>query len=96
MEADTAFTDVHQELAQEGQTSAPTLEDKVNHHFVSLINKDGELYELDGSKLFPISHGKTSEETFLKDAAVVCKKFMERDPSEVRFTIMAVTQTQED
>ncbi|VVC90520.1 unnamed protein product [Leptidea sinapis] len=79
----------HKELAQEGQTQANPNE-PVNHHFITFVHKDGSLYELDGRKAFPINHGPTTAETFLEDAAKVCKEFMARDPNEVRFTIMAL------
>lgn len=55
----------HDELAHEGQTEA-NLNDPVNHHFVAFVEHNGELYELDGRKSFPISHGKTSSETLLE------------------------------
>lgn len=93
LENDLAFTETHHELAQEGQTTANP-EEQVNHHFIALVNKDGELYELDGRKSFPIKHGATNEETFLEDAAKICKTFMARDPDEVRFTVIALTPTQ--
>lgn len=83
----------HKELAQEGQTSTPGADDVVIHHFITLIHKDGALYELDGRKSFPINHGPTTENSLLEDAAKVCKEFMARDPSEVRFTVMALTAT---
>lgn len=72
----------------------PNIDDKINHHFIALIEKNGVLYELDGRKNFPIKHGNTSAETFLDDAAKVCKQFMARDPEEVRFTVIALTATQ--
>ncbi|KAJ8919734.1 hypothetical protein NQ315_006262 [Exocentrus adspersus] len=56
----------HQEMAMEGQTEANPNE-QVNHHFVAFVEKDGNLYELDGRKDFPINHGPTSQETFLED-----------------------------
>ncbi|KAG4066377.1 hypothetical protein HA402_000601 [Bradysia odoriphaga] len=73
------------------EESSETSSDGVNLHFVAFIEKDGELYELDGLKSFPIKHGPTTKETFLKDAAKVCKEFMARDPDELRFTVSAVT-----
>ncbi|EDW75802.1 uncharacterized protein Dwil_GK15133 [Drosophila willistoni] len=94
LEEDKEFTAGHQELAQEGQTNASEHE-KVIHHFIALVNKNGTLYELDGRKSFPIKHGETSEETFVKDAAKVCKEFMSRDPNEVRFTVLALTAAQD-
>ncbi|CAH4031005.1 ubiquitin carboxyl-terminal hydrolase isozyme L3 [Pieris brassicae] len=83
----------HKELAQEGQTQANP-DEPVNHHFITFVHKDGALYELDGRKAFPINHGPTSSDTFLEDAAKVCKEFMARDPNEVRFTVMALAATE--
>lgn len=80
----------HKELAQEGQTNTPSAEDPVNHHFITFVHKNGFLYELDGRKAFPINHGPTTPESFLEDAAKVCKEFMARDPEEVRFTVVAL------
>lgn len=74
---------------QEGQTN-PNSDEKVFHHFIALVNKHDKLYELDGRKMFPIVHGVTNEETFLQDAAKVCKEFMARDPQELRFTVLAL------
>lgn len=54
----------HQELAMEGQTEANPHE-KVNYHFVALVERGGFLYELDGRKEFPINHGPTTEDSFL-------------------------------
>ncbi|KAL6423466.1 hypothetical protein ACFW04_010212 [Cataglyphis niger] len=82
--------DTHMESAQEGQTEAPAEDMEVYHHFVAFIHKDGSLYELDGRKSSPINHGPTTPETLLDDAARVCKEYMERDPTEVRFTAVAL------
>ncbi|XP_045458736.1 ubiquitin carboxyl-terminal hydrolase-like [Melitaea cinxia] len=84
----------HKELAQEGQTNTPNAEDPVNHHFITFVNKDGVLYELDGNKAFPINHGKTTPDSFLEDAVKVCKEFMARDPEEVRFTVVALAASE--
>jgi len=94
LEKDKDFTEDHQTLAQEGQTDAAAYE-KVIHHFISFVNKDNTLYELDGRKSFPISHGKTSDDTFVRDAAKVCKEFMARDPEDMRFTVLALAATQD-
>lgn len=45
---------------------------------------DGVLYELDGRKEGPVPHGPTSPGTLLQDACSVVKKFMDRDPGELR------------
>ncbi|KAJ8667952.1 hypothetical protein QAD02_009615 [Eretmocerus hayati] len=82
--------DTHKDLAQEGQTEVPGENVKVYHHFVALIERDGCIYELDGRKPFPINHGPSSPETFLEDAAKVCKEYMQQDPDEVGFTMIAL------
>ncbi|KFO34049.1 Ubiquitin carboxyl-terminal hydrolase isozyme L3 [Fukomys damarensis] len=81
----------HETSAHEGQTEAPNIDEKVDLHFIALVHVDGHLYELDGRKPFPINHGKTSDETLLEDAIEVCKKFMERDPDELRFNAIALS-----
>ena len=81
----------HKELAQEGQTNTPSAEEPVNHHFITFVEKDGFLYELDGRKAFPVNHGPTTPDSLLEDSAKICKEFMARDPNEVRFTVMALT-----
>lgn len=65
LEGDVAFTGAHQTLAQEGPPERD-MEAFEDLHFVALVQKDGELYELDGRKSFPIKHGSTTEENFLE------------------------------
>ncbi|NP_001019576.1 ubiquitin carboxyl-terminal hydrolase isozyme L3 [Danio rerio] len=92
LEKDESIRVTHESSAQEGQTEAPGLDEKVDLHFIAFVNVDGHLYELDGRKPFPIVHGKTTEDTFLEDSAEVCKKFMARDPQELRFTVVALSK----
>ncbi|XP_026232540.1 ubiquitin carboxyl-terminal hydrolase isozyme L3 [Anabas testudineus] len=92
LEKDESIRVTHETSAQEGQTEAPSLDEKVNLHFIAFVKVGEQLYELDGRKPFPIVHGKTSKETFLEDAVEVCKIFMARDPQEVRFTIIALSK----
>ncbi|XP_059502476.1 ubiquitin carboxyl-terminal hydrolase isozyme L3 [Stegostoma tigrinum] len=90
LEKDESIRVTHEFSAQEGQTEAPSLDEKVDLHFITFVNVDGYLYELDGRKPFPINHGTTSADCFLEDAVEVCKKFMQRDPDELRFTVVAL------
>ncbi|XP_052004656.1 ubiquitin carboxyl-terminal hydrolase isozyme L3-like isoform X2 [Xyrauchen texanus] len=92
LEKDESIRVTHESSAQEGQTEAPGLDEKVDLHFVAFVNVEGHLYELDGCKPFPIVHRKTTEDTFLEDCAEVCKKFMARDPQELRFTVVALSK----
>lgn len=91
LEQDKDIIDIHQNMARDGQTNAPEPGSNVLFHYAALAIVDGELFELDGRKNHPISHGKSSPETFLSDAAAVCKKFMARDEKEMRFSFMAIT-----
>ncbi|XP_070607450.1 ubiquitin carboxyl-terminal hydrolase isozyme L3 isoform X2 [Erythrolamprus reginae] len=90
LETYDAIRVTHESSAHEGQTEAPSIDEKVDLHFIALVNVDGILYELDGRKPFPISHGRSNVDTFLEDAVGVCKKFMERDPDELRFNAIAL------
>jgi ubiquitin carboxyl-terminal hydrolase L3 len=87
---DEEITEAHETSALEGDTKAPPPEQNVNLHFVSLIHKDGHIYELDGRRPFPVNHGPTTAGNFLQDAAQVCKDYMKRDPNEVNFNIIAL------
>lgn len=92
LEEDTSFIDIHQAIAAEGQTDAPPSDEAVNNHFIALVNVGNELFELDGRKNFPVSHGVTNEDKFLADSVGVCKEFISRDPKEVNFTVMALAK----
>jgi len=91
LEKDAEMTRAHESSAEGGQTAAPSRDAKVDLHFISFVNVNGTLYELDGRKSAPIAHGKTTDETLMKDAAVVCKKFIEREPENLNFTALAIS-----
>ncbi|GBM65582.1 Ubiquitin carboxyl-terminal hydrolase isozyme L3 [Araneus ventricosus] len=90
LEMDENLCCVHEEVAKEGQTEAPEPDEETKLHFITFVAVDEQLYELDPRKKYPINHGSTSVDTLLKDAVAVCKKFMERDPENVNFSIMAL------
>lgn len=56
--------------------------------------KDGSMYELDGRKEFPVNHGPCTEEELLGKAATKMKEYMQRDPEEMRFTMLALAPNQ--
>jgi ubiquitin carboxyl-terminal hydrolase L3 len=59
-------------------------------HYVAIVCCDSMLYEFDGTKLGPKAHGATKAETFVQDAAQACKKFIEANPGEHRFSVLAL------
>jgi len=92
LEKADAVSTAHEASAHSGQTEAPPIEEQQDLHFIAFVHKDGHLYELDGNKDFPINHGKTTEETLLQDAVPVVRKFMSRNPADLRFTVMALAK----
>lgn len=90
LEGDKQIAEKHDQAtsSERNSTSRGSLEDNVLTHFVALVEVNGELFELDGRKAGPVSHGPC--ENLLVDACKVIKKFMDRDPAEMRFTIMAM------
>nr|ACO11305.1 Ubiquitin carboxyl-terminal hydrolase isozyme L3 [Caligus rogercresseyi] len=94
LEYDKDVCNSHDEVARAGQSAVPNLNDNVDYHFVALIEKNGTLYELDGRKSGPINRGPTTKESFVVDAAQICKKYMELDPGNIRFSVLALTPSE--
>lgn len=86
-----SIINAHKEIAQEGQTEAPDPDSPVNHHFVAFVHCDGNLYELDGRKEFPVNHGPSNPDSLLEDAAKVCQDFIKRQADDVAFSVVALT-----
>ncbi|XP_015921311.2 ubiquitin carboxyl-terminal hydrolase isozyme L3 isoform X2 [Parasteatoda tepidariorum] len=89
LESSQEISAAHEAMAQQGQTEAPGVDDEINLHFIALVNVNSKLYDLDGRKSVPICCGPTSKESFMKDAAAVCKEYMERDPNNLNFTALS-------
>jgi len=87
LEKDDSIDESHAAVAQQGQSEVV---DDTYNHFIAFVAKGGHLYEMDGRKEFPINHGPTSEETLLEDAVKVVQAYMDRDPGELRFTMVAL------
>ncbi|CAN8066677.1 unnamed protein product [Agarophyton chilense] len=95
LQEDDSLDSIHEEFAQQGQTSAPSADEKVEVHFICFVERDGMLYELDGRKGYPVNHGQSAQTTILQDSAKVIKeKFMALDPTENRFTILSLSLNQ--
>jgi len=92
LEASEEIANLHQNISTSAnnQTVAPDADKPLDDHFIALVHKNGSIYELDGRKNRPINHGPSCPDTFLMDAAEVCKKFIARDPSATHFAAMAL------
>ena len=84
--------EAHKEAVQQGESE---VEDSVITHFIAFMEIDGHLYELDGTKDAPVDHGEVKPENLLSKSCEVIKQFMERDPEEIRFTLMALAKAGE-
>jgi len=82
---------------EDNQTKTPARDDRVNAHFIAFVEVDGDLCEMDGRKIAPINHGKTSADTFIKDVAGVVKKnFISLEPDNPNFVLIALSKTPKD
>lgn len=90
-----AVAEYAKEVAFEGQTKTPAAEADVMLHFITFVNRDGVLYELDGDKPVPLSHGNS--EDILKDTVrVVQDNFMKLDPDNLNFSLIALVKNTSD
>jgi ubiquitin carboxyl-terminal hydrolase L3 len=76
LKSDDSMTSAHSESANEGQTETPSIDEELELHFIAYIQKDGVLYELDGAKEFPISHGEATAENLLEKSVEVVRKLI--------------------
>jgi len=88
LRTDDDMTCAHKESASEGQTYAGSPDDDVDLHFIAFVEKDGDLYELDGAKDIPINHGPVSKDKLLEKTCEIAKKIMELNPTENRFNLI--------
>nr|XP_042906361.1 ubiquitin carboxyl-terminal hydrolase isozyme L3-like [Parasteatoda tepidariorum] len=65
-----------------------------DNHYLTLVNVNSKLYELDGYKDMPVYHGDSTKETFLKDAARICREYIERQPDSYNFAVLAFGESE--
>lgn len=88
-------TDLHsasEGAAAGGQTEAPEATAATDCHFITFVEKGGDVYELDGGKAFPINHG-AADGRFLEKACTAIKaNFIDKDPESIQFNMMALVK----
>mmetsp|Transcript_12102 Transcript_12102/g.25789 ORF Transcript_12102/g.25789 Transcript_12102/m.25789 type:complete len:263 (+) Transcript_12102:42-830(+) len=93
LENDPTIETFHEDASNDSanQTSRGDKGDDIDLHFVAFVNANDKLYELDGRvDQGPVCHGRTTQQTLLRDACGVVKQWMEADPDDMRFTILAL------
>ncbi|GAA6049990.1 hypothetical protein JCM3770_001902 [Rhodotorula araucariae] len=85
---------VHTDAAHTGQTAAPALEDDTDLHFVTFVEHNGFLVELDGRRNSPVNHGKI-EHGLLDDTVAVVKRIMDLTQS-IQFNLVALSPASND
>ena len=94
LEKDEKMKAAHEASARSGETDIPP-ENQVEHHFITFVNIDGTLYEIDSSMNFARPIGSTTSETMLQDAAKYIKDFMSKfESGSISFNAIAVVADQ--
>ena len=91
LESNADICNAHHTSAREGQSQVPT-DSNLIYHFTALVQKNGTLYQLSGRKGGIISRGPSSEDTFLCDAARLCRQFIAKDPNNFAFNVLALSK----
>ncbi|XP_071705940.1 ubiquitin carboxyl-terminal hydrolase 3-like [Rutidosis leptorrhynchoides] len=89
LENDREMEVAHSDAVAAGETEAS---DNVNDHFICFVCVNGQLYELDGRKSAPVSHGPSSPTTVLQDAANVIKGMIAKNPNSMNFNVIAISK----
>ncbi|GAA0147857.1 cysteine protease [Lithospermum erythrorhizon] len=89
LENDSEMEEAHSVAASAGDTEAS---DDVYEHFICFSCVGGQLYELDGRRSAPVSHGASSPESLLQDAARVIRQMIAKNPDSNSFNVIAVSK----
>ncbi|KAF0894430.1 hypothetical protein E2562_039000 [Oryza meyeriana var. granulata] len=89
LEEDEEMEKAHSVAVTAGDTEA---KDGVIEHYVCFSCVDDEIFELDGGKSQPISHGPSSPDSLLQDVAKVIKARIAQYPESLNFNVMALSK----
>merc|ERR1712137_94087 len=89
LNAHEEINSLHNATSAEGQTAAT--DGKVDNHFVCFTSVGGELYEIDGMKPKPISHGPLGDKPLINGAAEVIKRvYVDPNPDVLEFALIGL------
>ncbi|XP_076913048.1 ubiquitin carboxyl-terminal hydrolase 3-like [Bidens hawaiensis] len=89
LENDREMEVAHSDAVAAGETETS---DDVNDHFICFACVKGQLYELDGRRTAPLSHGPSSPATLLQDAAKVIKGMIAKNPNSMNFNVITISK----
>jgi ubiquitin carboxyl-terminal hydrolase L3 len=91
LENDTEIEKAHLSMESQGQSALPQAED-IDTHFIAFIRSGNTVVELDGRREGPVIRGEVAGESdFASNVLDVIKReFMDRNPEDVRFSILAL------
>ncbi|GKU95613.1 hypothetical protein SLEP1_g8948 [Rubroshorea leprosula] len=89
LENDREMEVAHSVAATAGETEAS---ENVDTHFICFTCVDEQLYELDGRRSGPISHGASSPSTLLQDTAKVIQGVIQKNPESLNFNVIAISK----
>ncbi len=85
----------HSSVEDSGQSRASADPD-VDTHFVAFLVRDGKVVELDGRKKFPYLYDVTGGDDLEEMVKVVKRRYVDSNPDEIRFSMMALVETPKD
>jgi ubiquitin carboxyl-terminal hydrolase L3 len=91
LENDDAIEAAHVAAVDAGSTE---IDANTNNHFICFVQKSSMLIELDGRKPAAINLGPTSSGSFFADVAKAVQTYMDQDPEEVRFSLIALASSE--
>eukprot|EP01103_Thecamoeba_quadrilineata_P010719 TRINITY_DN2392_c0_g1_i2.p1 TRINITY_DN2392_c0_g1~~TRINITY_DN2392_c0_g1_i2.p1 ORF type:complete len:128 (-),score=20.20 TRINITY_DN2392_c0_g1_i2:40-423(-) len=85
-----SFYEKHNHYSDQGQTRPLREGESSNHHFICFTRIGENLYELDGGKSQPISHGQLTTDVLRGAVQAIRAKYMQ-DPTQLEFSLIALT-----
>lgn len=85
---DRNIKEMHETTSRHGQSSLPDNQQQIDFHYTSIVPHRGHIIELDGRKSGPVNHGPCGSD-FIKSGLEVVKKFIESDPGNLHFSVLA-------